>query len=168
MSSRGPGEGGCRRRDAHRDGLAKGSLDRVARRDPEKVYHKMTEQELAALGPAFQWNAYFRDTGAPEFTSINVAWPDFVKAVNAEIQSAGARRLEDLSALASAALRGAAAARGVRERELQFLRQDADRREGIAAALEALRRFHRSASWARRSARSSSSGPSAPKASSAR
>jgi putative endopeptidase len=69
--------------------LAKGSLDRVARRDPAKVYHKMTEQELAALGPAFQWKVYFRDTGAPEFTSINVSWPDFVKAVNAEIQSAG-------------------------------------------------------------------------------
>jgi putative endopeptidase len=68
--------------------LAKGSLDRVSRRDPEKVYHKMPKSELEALGPAFQWNAYFRDTGAPSFTNVNVAWPDFVKAVNSEIQSA--------------------------------------------------------------------------------
>ena len=40
------------------------------------------------MSPAFQWNVYFRDAGAPAFTNINVAWPDFVKAVNAEIQSA--------------------------------------------------------------------------------
>ena len=79
---------GCRHSHAHRDGAGKASLDRVPRRDPDMVYHKMTEQELTALGPAFQWNVYFRDTGAPEFTSINVSWPDFVKTVNAEIQSA--------------------------------------------------------------------------------
>jgi len=29
--------------------LAKGSLDRVSRRDPEKIYHKMTVAELSAL-----------------------------------------------------------------------------------------------------------------------
>jgi putative endopeptidase len=67
--------------------LAKGSLDRVSRRDPEKVYHKMTEKELAALGARFQWAAYFRDSGAPAFQDINVAWPDFVKALNAEIEN---------------------------------------------------------------------------------
>ena len=39
--------------------LAKGSLDLVSRRDPEKVYHKMTSAELAALSPAFRWNEYF-------------------------------------------------------------------------------------------------------------
>ena len=39
--------------------LAKGSLDRVSRRDPEKVYHKMSKPELAALSPAFRWNEYF-------------------------------------------------------------------------------------------------------------
>ncbi len=69
--------------------LAKGSLDRVSRRDPEKVYHKMTKEELEKLGPDFGWQAYFTDSGAPAFRDINVASPDFVKAVNAEIQSAG-------------------------------------------------------------------------------
>jgi putative endopeptidase len=33
--------------------LAKGALDRVSRRDPNKVYHKMTAKELAALSPDF-------------------------------------------------------------------------------------------------------------------
>jgi len=72
--------------------LAKGSLDRVSRRDPEKIYHRMSVKELEALGPAFDWNQYFRDSGAPPFRDINVAWPDFVKALNTEIQN---RPLDD-------------------------------------------------------------------------
>jgi endothelin-converting enzyme/putative endopeptidase len=66
--------------------LAKGSLDLVSRRDPEKVYHKMTKAELAALSPAFHWNDYFAATGAPAFTSINVAYPEFVKTMNSMVE----------------------------------------------------------------------------------
>jgi putative endopeptidase len=67
--------------------LAKASLDRVSQRDPEKVYHKLTKQELDALGQGFSWNAYFRDSGAPAFASLNVSWPDFIKGMDAEVQS---------------------------------------------------------------------------------
>ena len=67
--------------------LAKGSLDRVSRRDPEKVYHKMSKPEMAALEPAFAWNTYLTDSGAPSFQNVNVAWPDFFKAQNAVIES---------------------------------------------------------------------------------
>jgi len=66
--------------------LAKASLDLVSRRDPEKVYHKMTRAEMAALSPAFNWNEYLRDAGAPPFESVNVAWPDFFKDLNTEIR----------------------------------------------------------------------------------
>ena len=66
--------------------LAKGSLDLVSRRDPEKVYHKMTRQELAALSPAFRWNEYFSASGAPQFESINVSHPEFVKAINSAVE----------------------------------------------------------------------------------
>lgn len=68
--------------------LAKGSLDLVSRRDPEKQYHKVSTQELEALSPLFHWKEYLRDSGAPEFKSLNVAWPDFFKAMNSEIQNA--------------------------------------------------------------------------------
>src|SRR5262249_37988024 len=67
--------------------LAKGSLDNVSRRDPEKQYHKMTRQTLQALAPAFHWNEYFVGTNAPAFQNVNVAWPDFFKALNTEIQN---------------------------------------------------------------------------------
>ncbi len=69
-------------------GLAMGSLDRVSRRDPEKIYHRMSRQDLEKLEPAFRWNQYFTDSGAPAFQSINVSWPDFFKAVNGAIESA--------------------------------------------------------------------------------
>src|SRR5215472_2931217 len=67
--------------------LAKGSLDLVSRRDPEKVYHRMSKAELAAVAPAFHWNDYFTGMTAPTFQSVNVAWPDFFKALNAELQN---------------------------------------------------------------------------------
>ena len=60
--------------------LAKGALDAVSRRDPVKVYHKMTTGELAALTPHFNWAAYFKNAQAPSFQTINAAEPDFLKA----------------------------------------------------------------------------------------
>jgi endothelin-converting enzyme/putative endopeptidase len=68
--------------------LAKGSLDLVSRRDPDKIYHKMGKPELAALSPAFRWNEYFAATGAPAFQSINVSYPEFVKTINATVEGA--------------------------------------------------------------------------------
>ncbi len=59
--------------------LAEGAMDRVLRRDPKKVYHKMTTRELAELAPSFDWQAYFKAVKAPAFDSLNVAVPDFVK-----------------------------------------------------------------------------------------
>jgi putative endopeptidase len=67
--------------------LAKGSLDNVSMRDPEKVYHKMSRKDLGSLSPAFPWNQYFTGAGAPEFQSVNVSWPDFFKAFQAELQN---------------------------------------------------------------------------------
>ncbi|HYL16270.1 MAG TPA: M13 family metallopeptidase, partial [Terriglobales bacterium] len=66
--------------------LAQGSMTRVERRDPQKVYHKMTVQELQALAPSFQWNVYFTKVGLPSLHSLNVASPGFFKTLNAEIE----------------------------------------------------------------------------------
>jgi endothelin-converting enzyme/putative endopeptidase len=66
-------------------GLAKGALDQTSRRDPQKVYHKMTDQELAALSPGFNWTIYFEGIGAPRFDSLNVIEPDFIKNMEAVV-----------------------------------------------------------------------------------
>src|SRR5271165_15689 len=73
--------------------LAKGSMDRVARREPSNVYHKMSETEWQALTPAFSWPKYLTDVGAPAVTSLNVAVPDFFKALETELKDVS---LDDL------------------------------------------------------------------------
>jgi endothelin-converting enzyme/putative endopeptidase len=60
--------------------LATGALDAVSRRDPDKVYHKMSNAELQALTPQFTWARYFTGVGSPPIYAINVAEPEFVKA----------------------------------------------------------------------------------------
>jgi endothelin-converting enzyme/putative endopeptidase len=67
--------------------LAKGSMTRVERRDPKATYHRMSRQELQALSPAFPWDRYFGAYGLSGVKSLNVASPDFVKAMNAMIAS---------------------------------------------------------------------------------
>ena len=69
-------------------GLAKGALDRVSRRDPEKVYHKMSAHELAALSPDFGWNVYLQGVGAPSTETLNVTEPDFFKQMDEVVKSA--------------------------------------------------------------------------------
>jgi len=62
--------------------LAKGALNRTDQRDPTKVYHKMSVDDLQKLSPAFAWNQYFATIHPPSLDSLNVAVPDFVKAMN--------------------------------------------------------------------------------------
>lgn len=69
--------------------LARGSLDRVSRRDPNRVYHKMTVAELEKLAPSFDWRAYFKAVGAPAFDTLNVAVPEFIKALEERLAAAG-------------------------------------------------------------------------------
>jgi putative endopeptidase len=68
--------------------LAKGSIDRVEMRDPAKVYHIMTLAELQALSPDYDWKAYLAGIPLGEFKTLNVATPDFFKAMNAELDAA--------------------------------------------------------------------------------
>jgi putative endopeptidase len=67
--------------------LAKGSLTRVERRDPTKLYHKMTRAELQALTPSFDWNAYFSGVGLANAQSLNVVIPDFFKTLETELKT---------------------------------------------------------------------------------
>jgi putative endopeptidase len=63
--------------------LAKGSMTSVARRDPAAVYHRMKRTDLAALAPSFPWDRYFAGLGLSQVASLNVAAPEFFKAMEA-------------------------------------------------------------------------------------
>ncbi len=65
--------------------LAKGSLTRVERRDPQKLYHKMTVEQFTALSPAFRWKTYLTKVGLASLEALNVETPDFFKALNTEL-----------------------------------------------------------------------------------
>ncbi len=73
--------------------LAQASLDRVARRDPHLTHHKMTPAEFEALTPDFNFKQYFTGRDVPEFQTLNVAVPDFFKALNTTLESTS---LDDL------------------------------------------------------------------------
>jgi putative endopeptidase len=62
--------------------LAKGSLPRVELRNPDNVYHIMKVTELNTLAPDFDWTAYIGELRAPHFDTLNVATPEYFKALN--------------------------------------------------------------------------------------
>ena len=68
-------------------GLAKGALDRTSRRDPQKVYHKMTVKELAALAPSFPWDRYLTGIGGPKVEALNVTEPAFFQQIEKLLSS---------------------------------------------------------------------------------
>jgi len=63
--------------------LASASQDKVARREPKNLDHKMTRAELAALAPGFDWEKYFAALGAPAFENVNAASPAFLTELGA-------------------------------------------------------------------------------------
>ncbi len=67
--------------------LAKASMGRVEMRDPESHYHKMTMGAFQEMIPAFSWTSYLRDIGYSDVTDVNVAQPDFFKALNTQLTS---------------------------------------------------------------------------------
>lgn len=62
--------------------FAEASMDRVSQRNPNNVYHMMTLDEFKAMTPNLDWDAYLAAQNAPKITTLNVAHPDFFKAMN--------------------------------------------------------------------------------------
>jgi putative endopeptidase len=67
--------------------LAKGSMSRIEMRKPENRYHIKTVAELQALSPDFDWPVYISAIKIGHFDTLNVATPDFFKALNELIDS---------------------------------------------------------------------------------
>jgi len=65
--------------------LARASLTRVERRDPNANYHKLTLAAADSLTPHFAWASFLNETGAPATASINVGQPAFFRAMDSLI-----------------------------------------------------------------------------------
>ena len=123
--------------------LAKGSLSRVARRDPLQTYHKMSVKELSALSPGIDWPKYFSGLGTPAFTDLNVGVPDFFKDLNTVLKDTS---LADLKVYLRWHLLHAEAplmAKPFLDENFSFYRPRSHWRYPIGASLEALRGSHR-------------------------
>ena len=67
--------------------LAEASRTRVELRDPQKNYNKMTQPELQALTPDWNWADFFKEIGLTAPGDIDVHQPDFFKAANTSFTS---------------------------------------------------------------------------------
>jgi endothelin-converting enzyme/putative endopeptidase len=66
--------------------LAKAAMDRTLRRDPKVTDHTMAVKQIEEQAPNLHLDRYFLATGAPSFTRLNVANPDYFKTINSLIQ----------------------------------------------------------------------------------
>jgi putative endopeptidase len=67
--------------------MAKASTSRTDLRDPANRYHIYTLVDFEKLSPAIDWNGYFKAVGIGQFDTLNVATPEFFKALSGLIQS---------------------------------------------------------------------------------
>lgn len=75
--------------------LAEVSLSRAESRDPQATYNIKNRQELAALSPNFDLNAYLDGRGLKDLDSVNVGMPKFMQGMSDII---GSTSTEDLQA----------------------------------------------------------------------
>jgi putative endopeptidase len=65
--------------------LARSSMSDVAQRDPRAIYHPMRFGRAGLLTPHLNWRALLKNVGHPEVQSLNIAMPEFLKALDREL-----------------------------------------------------------------------------------
>jgi putative endopeptidase len=63
--------------------MAKASISRVERRNPDKVYHIYSVDDFEKSTPDFDWQTYFHAVDVGHFDTLNVATPDYFKELDA-------------------------------------------------------------------------------------
>ena len=65
--------------------LARASLTRVERRDPNANYHKLALAAADSVTPNLAWPAFLKEAGAPATGAINIGQPRFFRAMDSLI-----------------------------------------------------------------------------------
>jgi putative endopeptidase len=65
--------------------IARGTMDRVEFRDPRRRNNPTTVAQLAELAPNIDFALYFRGTGAPSFSRLNLLNPQYVRDISAAL-----------------------------------------------------------------------------------
>ncbi|MEO7649772.1 MAG: M13 family metallopeptidase, partial [Bryobacteraceae bacterium] len=75
--------------------FAKASLTRAEKRDPYKLFHRLTRKQLQALTPSFRWDLYLAAAGIPGIAELNVTEPAFFQQLEVQLR---ARNIDDWKA----------------------------------------------------------------------
>lgn len=67
--------------------LAQATLTVVERRDPHRLYHKLSRAQFIALAPDFPWNAYLEAIGLTNLRELNVTEPAFFRRAGALVKT---------------------------------------------------------------------------------
>ncbi|HEV3199571.1 MAG TPA: M13 family metallopeptidase [Bryobacteraceae bacterium] len=67
--------------------LAERSLTMVDKRDPYKLFHKVTRAQLLSRTPSFDWALYWKGLGLPAQANINVTEPEFFQEVERQLKT---------------------------------------------------------------------------------
>ena len=62
--------------------MARASMSRLKRRNPNNLDHKMTMKELTDLTPNLNWKRYFSQIGLEKIDELNIASPKFISEIN--------------------------------------------------------------------------------------
>ena len=62
--------------------MAKASMSRLKRRNPNNLDHKMTMKELTDLTPNLNWKRYFSQIGLEKNDELNIVSPKFISEIN--------------------------------------------------------------------------------------
>ena len=76
--------------------MAKNTLDKVARRNPDNTYNPKAVAELPEMLEVFKWDAYFEALGATGMDTLIVSQPEFIASLDKVIK---ADRVEEIKAL---------------------------------------------------------------------
>ena len=67
--------------------FAQASMDQVSQRNPSNVYHVMSVAQFDSITPHIKWQSFITAQGGPTVTEINVAQPEFFRAMDGFITS---------------------------------------------------------------------------------
>jgi putative endopeptidase len=67
--------------------MAQSATSRTDLRQPENRYHIYTVADFQKLAPGFDWNTYFTMVGIGHFDTLNVATPNYFKALDGLLKS---------------------------------------------------------------------------------
>jgi putative endopeptidase len=70
--------------------FAQASMDLVSMRNPANVYHLMTLAQFDSLTPHIKWESFLAAQHAPKVAEVNVAQPEFFKAMDGFLTSISA------------------------------------------------------------------------------